>query len=278
LEIERFNEAYFTRSHTGKLTLIPAIGQLKLNPTILEWRLKYVQGECRMKTLGVIGGIGPESTIEYYRHLIAAYRALKPDGSYPAIVINSINMKTLLDMIEANDRVKMAEFLVGEIQKLVRAGAQCGLLAANTPHIVFDEVRRQSPIQLVSIVEATCEAAKVLGLKRLGLFGTRFTMLGDFYPRVFFQAKIALVVPQPREQAYIHERYMNELVKGVILPETRQRLLVIVDRMKEQEHIDGLILGGTELPLILGDVTDRGIPFLDTTRIHAQAAVAQLWS
>src|SRR5216684_10715 len=119
-----------------------------------------------MKTLGVIGGIGPESTIEYYRHLIATYRALKPDGSYPAIVINSINVKTLLDMIEANDRVKMTEFLLGEIQKLASAGAQCGLLAANTPHIVFDEIRRQSPIPLVSIVEATCEAAQNVGFEK----------------------------------------------------------------------------------------------------------------
>ena len=231
-----------------------------------------------MKTLGVIGGIGPESTIEYYRHLIAAYRALKPDGSYPAIVINSINMKTLLDMIEADDRVKMTEFLVGEIQKLARAGAQCGLLAANTPHTVFDELRRQSPIPLVSIVEATKKAAQVLGLKRLGLFGTRFTMQGEFYPHVFSATEIALVVPQLQEQAYIHDKYMNELVRGMILPDTRQRLLAIVDRMKEHEHIDGVILGGTELPLILGDVTDRGIPFLDTTRIHVQAALAQMSS
>jgi aspartate racemase len=231
-----------------------------------------------MKTLGVIGGIGPESTIEYYRHLLAAYRVLKPDGSYPAIVINSVNMKTLLDMIEADDRIKMADFLVAEIEKLASAGAQYGLLAANTPHIVFDEVRRRSPIPLVSIVEATKEAAQALGLKRLGLFGTRFTMQGDFYPHVFSATEIALVVPQTPEQAYIHDKYLNELVKGVILPETRQRLLAIVDRMKEQEHIDGLILGGTELPLILGDVTDRGIPFLDTTRIHVQAVAARIWS
>jgi aspartate racemase len=231
-----------------------------------------------MKTLGMIGGIGPESTIEYYRHLIAAYRVQKPDGSYPAIVINSINMKTLLDMIEADDRVKMVEFLVVEIQKLASAGAQCGLLAANTPHIVFDELRRQSPIPLVSIVEATCEKARALGLERLGLFGTRFTMQGEFYLRVFSQEKIGLVVPQPQEQTYIHDRYMNELVKGIILPETRRQLLMIVERMKEQEQIDGLILGGTELPLILGDVTNQGIPFLDTTRIHAEAALARLWS
>ena len=231
-----------------------------------------------MKTLGVIGGIGPESTIEYYRHLIAAYRARKPDGSYPTIVINSINLRTLLDMIEADDRVRMVEYLVGEIEKLAAAGAECGLLAANTPHIVFDEIRRQASIPMVSIVEATRDAAKVLGLKRLGLFGTRFTMLGDFYPRVFSAAQIELVVPKADEQTYIHDRYMNELVKGAILAETRRGLLAIVDRMKEQEGIEGLILGGTELPLILGDVTDQGIPFLDTTRIHVEAAGASVWS
>lgn len=231
-----------------------------------------------MKILGIIGGIGPESTIEYYRHLIAAYRAQMPDGSYPPIVINSINMRTLLDMIEADDRGQMVEFLLGEIRRLVSAGAECGLLAANTPHIVFDELRQQSPIPLVSIVEATKEAAQGLGLKRLGLFGTRFTMQGEFYPKVFSASEIALVVPQPQEQDYIHDKYMNELVKGVILPDTRRRLLVIVDRLKREEHIDGLILGGTELPLILGDVTDQGIPFLDTTRIHAQAVVARIWS
>jgi aspartate racemase len=231
-----------------------------------------------MKTLGLIGGIGPESTIEYYRHLIAAYRKQNPDGSYPAIVINSINMRTLLDMIEADDRVKMVEFLVGEIQKLANAGAQVGLLAANTPHVVFDEIRLKSPIPLVSIVEATCEAAKALGLRRIGLLGTRFTMQGDFYPRVFSAAKIELVTPQPDEQVYIHEKYMNELVKGAILDETRRRLLAIVDRMKQQQQIEGLILGGTELPLILGDVTGQGIPFLDTTRIHVEAAGARVWS
>jgi len=90
-------------------------------------------------------------------------------------------------------------------------------------------------------------------------------MQGEFYPRVFNAAGISLVVPQPDEQTYIHDKYMGELVKGIIRPETRQRLLAIVDRLKERESIDGVILGGTELPLILGDVTDRAIPFLDTT-------------
>jgi aspartate racemase len=231
-----------------------------------------------VKTVGMIGGIGPESTIEYYRHLIAAYRALMPDGSYPPIIINSINLRAALDLIEANHLESLAELFVTEIQKLASAGASVGLLAANTPHIVFDEIQRKSPIPLVSIVEATCNAAKAVGLKKPGLFGTRFTMQGKFYPEVFSRTDITLLTPHAEEQDYIHEKYMGELVKGIILPDTRQRLLAIVDRMKEQEGIDGLILGGTELPLILGDVSTQGIPFLDTTKIHAQAIAAQAWS
>src|SRR5258707_10355598 len=117
-----------------------------------------------MKTLGVIGGIGPESTIEYYRLLIQSYRTHVPDGSNPPILINSVNMKYLVTLFETNELAKVTEYLLAEIQKLADGGAHCGLLSANTPHVVFDEVSRRSPIPLVSIVEATCEAARKLGL------------------------------------------------------------------------------------------------------------------
>jgi aspartate racemase len=229
-----------------------------------------------MKTVGIIGGIGPESTIEYYRQLMAAYREQRPDGSAPSIIINSIDMKKMLGMIAANELVEVAGYLAGEVQRLARAGAECGLLASNTPHIVFDEIGRQSPIPLISIVQSACAEAKTLGLAKLGLFGTRFTMQGRFYPDVFLPQGIALAVPNESEQTYIHDKYMNELLNSIFLPETRARLLGIVDRLMEQEHIQGLVLGGTELPLILRDATYRGIPLLDTTRIHVKALLAQL--
>src|SRR2546425_1324553 len=119
-----------------------------------------------MKTVGVIGGIGPESTIEYYRLLVAAYRARVPDGGYPSIIINSIDMKTMLSLIEANEFAKVTEYLVGEIQKLASGGAQYGLLAANTPHVVFDEIRRQSPIPLVSIVRGYLRGGQNVGFEK----------------------------------------------------------------------------------------------------------------
>jgi aspartate racemase len=228
-----------------------------------------------MKTIGIIGGLGPESTIEYYRSIIAAYVERIRDGSSPSIIINSIDLKTVLEMVAANELARLTAYLVSEIQRLARAGAECGLVAANTPHIVFDEVRRQSPISLISIVEVTCEAAKGLWLKKLGLFGARFTMQGRFYPDVFSREGIMLAVPDEHDQAFIHHIYFNELVKGIVLPETRERLLTIVDRLKEREGIQGLILGGTELSLILRDATVRGIPVLDTTKIHAKAIVAE---
>ena len=246
-----------------------------------------------MKTVGIIGGIGPESTIEYYRLIIAAYRERQSgpsappvndhahdpgDTSYPSIVINSVDLSRLLRWIRANELDAFTDYLAGEIERLTRAGVDFGVLASNTPHLVFDELRRRSPIPLISIVESTCDAAQALGLKRVALFGTSFTMRARFYPEVFSRAGITIVVPEEDEQAYIHEKYMKELLNNVFLPETRQRLLAIVDRMRARDNIEALILGGTELPLILRDAEHNGIPFLDTTRIHVNRIVAELVS
>jgi len=231
-----------------------------------------------MKTLGMIGGLGPESTVDYYRMIIAAYREQRQDGSYPAIIINSIDLNQVRDLVTANALADLTEHLVAEVQRLARAGADFGLLTANTAHIVFDDIRRQSPIPLISIVEATCDAARVLGLKKLGLLGTRFTMQGRFFPDVFARAAMTLAVPAEDEQTYIHEKYMDDLVNGIFLPETRDRLMQIIARLKEREHIDGVILGGTELPLLLRDAAGQQIPFLDTTRIHVKAAVSEMLS
>jgi aspartate racemase len=117
-------------------------------------------------------------------------------------------------------------------------------------------------------------------MKRLGLFGTRFTARAGFYQEAFRAEGVALVTPDEDEQEYIHDKYMNELVKGTFLPSTRGRLLAIAGRMKRQEAIEGLIPGGTELPLILReeDAAGAGMPFLDTTRIHIRSIIARMFS
>jgi aspartate racemase len=228
-----------------------------------------------MKIAGIIGGLGPESTVEYYRLIIDTYRERVGDGSYPQLIINSVNMRRVVDLISAGAFAEVADFLAGEVRKLAMAGADFAALSANTPHVVFDEIERASPLPLISIVEATCDEAQALGLKRLGLFGTRFTMQGRFYPEAFSRRGLQLAVPGEEEQDYVHDKYMNELVKGVFLPETRERLLAIAGRMKERDSVEGLILGGTELPLILHQ-SDSAMPFLDTARIHVRAIVERM--
>jgi aspartate racemase len=231
-----------------------------------------------MKILGIIGGLGPESTVDYYQKIVALYRERIGYGSYPQFIINSVDLKTGLDFMDADDLAGMADYLLEGIGKVARAGADFGLISANTPHIVFDELAPRSPIPLISIVEATCAAAKGRKLKRLALLGTRYTMQGSFYPKVFLREGIDLLVPNRDDQDYIHNKYLNELVPGKFLPETRRGLLAIVDRMKAKSDIDGVILAGTELPLILRDPDHNGIPFLDTTKIHYEAAIAEMLS
>ena len=231
-----------------------------------------------MKLIGIIGGIGPESTIDYYRLFISIYRERRPGGGYPAVVINSIDLSRALNLVGSNDLAGLAAYMLEEIHRLARAGATHGLLSSNTPHIVFDEIRRGSPIPLISIVETACREAIARKLKRLGLFGTRFTMQGGFYQKVFAGEGIEIRVPEPADQEFIHDTYLNELVNGVVRAETRERYIAIARKMKEQQGIEALILGGTELPLLLRDAIDIGMTLLDTARLHVEAAVSELLS
>jgi aspartate racemase len=226
----------------------------------------------------MIGGLGPESTVDYYQRIIALYRERTGDGSYPEFIVSSVNLRKGLNFMDAGDLAGMADYLLEAIGQVARAGADFGLISANTPHIVFDEVAPKSPIPLISIVDATCSVAKARNLKRLALFGTRYTMQANFYPKVFTREGIALLVPQRGDQDYLHDKYFSELVPGKFLPETRAGLLAIVDRMKATSEIDGVILAGTELPLILRDPDHNGVPFLDTTKIHVEAALDQMLS
>ncbi len=230
-----------------------------------------------MKTVGLIGGVGPESTIEYYRFIIDGYRERTRDDTYPSIIINSVDVNKYVALATANEFGKFADGLVIEIERLARAGADFGALAANTPHIVFDELQSRAAIPLVSIVEATRDQAQRKGLKRIGLFGTRFTINGGFYQKTFAAAGLGIVLPSEEEQNYIHEKYIGELLKNVFLPETRAGLLKIVDAMRSRDKIEALILGGTELPLILRD-SEHEVPFLDTTKIHVARIVEELLS
>src|SRR5882757_1467862 len=228
-----------------------------------------------MRTIGMIGGLGPESTIDYYRSIIARYRARQPDGGYPHVVINSLDVDKGLAMLDAGRLDELADYLAAGLELLVRAGADLGFIAANTPHLVFDEVQQRSAIPLLSIVRATADHAKARGLKKVGLFGTGFTMRASFYPKELQRAGIGVVLPQESEREFIHRKYIGELLNNQFVPGTRTEILRIAHRMKAEEGVEALILAGTELPLLLRD-SDTAIEFLDTTVIHVEAIVDAL--
>ena len=228
-----------------------------------------------MKILGLIGGLGPETTIEYYRLLIEAHRERR-NGTYPSIIINSVDLKLLLDWMAADELEKVTDYLAAEIERLHQAGADIAALASNTPHIVFDELKQRSKVPMISIVEAASLRANSLGLKSVGLIGTRYTMKAQFYPNVFASAGIKLVVPNDDEQRYIHDKYINELLNNLFLPETRTKVLGIVDSLKAREGVEAVVLGGTELPLLLRADEHNGVLLLDTARIHVDALLDRM--
>lgn len=221
-----------------------------------------------MRRIGIVGGLGPEATIDYYRMIIDAYRT-QSKGNAPEIVICSMNLN---DFPDINQRDKVIAWFAEAIEALHKAGAEFAVIAANTPHIVYDDLERLSPIPLLSIVEETRRVTNDLNLKRVGLLGTKVTMNSDFYERVFSRDSISVVVPTPQEQDYINDKLVTEIMYNKIVDTTRQGLLKIVKRMIDDAGIQGVILGCTELPLILTR-DEFGIPFLNTAKIHVDSVV-----
>jgi aspartate racemase len=225
-----------------------------------------------MKKIGIVGGLGPESTVDYYKEIIAAFNTRYKELAYPEIIIYSANVKELLELVDSEQWEKISEWLLKKIKIVASAGADFAAIASNTPHIVFDEISKKSPIPLLSIVKETCNAAERLGVKRIGLMGTRLTMEADFYKKPFRDKGIQVIIPSEKERELIQKRLFTEIELGIFKDSTRKELLKIVKRMLEDDKIDSLILGCTELPLILPD-SEFGIPFLNTTAIHCESIV-----
>jgi aspartate racemase len=228
-----------------------------------------------MKTVGIVGGIGPESTIDYYHAIINRYMTVGHTQYYPHIVIDSVDLTRMVGLLEANNLEGLATALVESLDLLARAGADFAVFAANTPHLVFDQVEAVSPLPLVSIVEETRKKAAALGYSTLGLLGTRFTMQSGFFQKVFSRHGMKILVPDESEHELIHDRYMNQLVHGQFLEETKQEFLRIASDL-EKRGIEGLILGGTELPLLLKAEDAAGVPFLNPSEIHVERIVEML--
>ena len=227
-----------------------------------------------MATAGLVGGLGPESTVDYYRRILEAWQREDPSTS-PSIVIDSLDVAKALHLV-ATDRSALTEYLLASLRRLAGAGVDFIAITANTPHIVFDELAARSKVPMLSIVEVCAAEARQRGLRRVALLGTRFTMEATFYPDVCARHGIAVVTPTDEERTWIHEKYVGELLKGDFRDETRREFVSLISRLRETEGIEGVILGGTELPLLLASPVIAGVPVLDTTALHVAAIVKRL--
>lgn len=224
---------------------------------------------------GLVGGIGPESTIDYYRGILAGAAARRPGADAPSIVIHSVSAARLI-ALAGSDHAGLAAYAVDALRVLADAGASFAAFASNTPHLVLDAIRRRSPLPIVSLVDAVRDAAAATGGRRFGLLGTRFVMAAPMYPRAFATAGMQVVAPADEDQQWIHRRYVEEMATGRFLPATRERLAEFVTAFARREALDAVVLAGTELPLLLREVSPAPAPLLDTAAIHVDAIVARL--
>lgn len=227
------------------------------------------------RIIGIIGGIGPESTVDYYRGIIHRYREHSGSNNFPNILINSINMSEMLLRIDAIDYNGICDLLLDSIERLKSAGASVIAISSNTVHAVYDRLASLSPLPIISIVEATCKEASDLGLRKVLLIGTQFTMQSQFYQTTFSNSSINIIVPKLEERELIQTIIFSELEEGIVSQESKKRILEICNKLITNEKCDGIILGCTELPLMF-HANDFDIETLNTTSIHIEAIVKNL--
>jgi aspartate racemase len=224
-----------------------------------------------MIRLGLIGGLGHESTIDYYRRINDLWKQRRPE-SLPELTIDSLDVNRGIKLV-SSDLDGLIAYLYASVNRLSGAGCEIAAMAANTPHIVFDQLAARSPIPLISIVETCAAEAERRRLRRVGLLGTGFTMGATFYPDVFKRRDIAVCIPDAAGRSWLHERYLGELLVGTFTEDTRDGVRRLVDALIQKDQIDAVVLAGTELPLLLESEGINGLPVLDTTEIHVQAIV-----
>jgi aspartate racemase len=220
------------------------------------------------KRIGILGGISAESTVRYYDRIIKGYFERRRDYYYPEVVIFSLNLQRFTDFEDRGDREGYLAEIMSGVRALERAGAEFVVMAANSPHAVFDEVEGLAKVPLLSIVRVTAEHAARMGLRRLLLLGIKFTMQSSFYQEGCREYGIEIAVPAGEDQDRVNRIIFEELTRGVVRDGSREELLGII----KAHPADGVILGCTELPLILRP-GDSPMPLLDTLELHAAAAL-----
>jgi aspartate racemase len=224
------------------------------------------------KRIGILGGMTPESTVTYYQHIVRSYQQRHGDHGYPEIVIYSVSFQQFEDWMEAGDWEAIAAALATGLRRLHAAGAELGVIATNTMHLLFDRLERESPMPLLSIVDATARAIERSGLHTVGLLGTRFTMEKPFYAERLARHGIATIVPDVVDRLDVHRVIMKELSLGILADASRRRYLEIIDGLVAC-GAEGVVLGCTEIPLLVRP-QHTSVPLFDTSTLHAEEALA----
>lgn len=228
-----------------------------------------------MKKLGLIGGMGPQSTMPYYMNIVTGVQQRTSPRFFPNLTIESLNVFEILDMIDKEQYDELTVHFTEALNRLKAAGAEFAALTANTAHIVYDRLKEVSPLPLVSIIEATVNEAKAQSYRKVALLGTIFTMEREFYKQPFVHADIEIFTPDKEDRIFLDRKISEELEFGVVNPDTQNAFVQIIKRMQTEHGIDAVILGCTELPLILNNEISP-VPCLDTVKIHSEALVNEI--
>jgi len=224
-----------------------------------------------MKKIGILGGMSPESTTLYYEHITRTYTARFGDYGYPEILIYSVNFQKFVDWQHNGQWNEAAREMADALERLHVAGADVGLIATNTMHMVFEEVQRAVHMPLLSIVEATAEAIHAAGLRSVGLLGTVFTMTERFFRDGLERWGIKVLVPEPSAQQQINDVIYDELCKGAVRPNSRQLFLETIESLRHC-GAQGIVLGCTEIPLLV-EPKHCDLPLFNTALLHAGKAL-----
>jgi aspartate racemase len=223
------------------------------------------------RTIGILGGMSPESTVMYYEYITRTYGQRFGDFGFPEILIYSVNFQKFADWQREGRWTEAADEMAQALERLRAAGADFGIIATNTMHIVFDEVQKAVRMPLLSVVEATAEAIRTAGLNLVGLLGTVFTMRDRFYRDGLARFGIDVLVPDADWQERVNEVIYGELCRGEIRSESRQMFLGLIEELRKR-GAQGIVLGCTETPSLVRP-QDCDLPLFNTTLLHAEKAL-----
>ena len=220
-----------------------------------------------MKRIGLVTGLGPASTVDYYLGIINGYRRCLNTESYPEIVMFNVDMNRMFEYTNSLDYEKITEYFLETIERLKVAGATAAAICCNTLHIVYDKLADKSVLPVLSIIEATCKETAKRGFRNVLLLGTAFTMNSDMYPKAMIKHGIDISLPDIDQREQIQSIIFPELEEGIVNPIKKLQLLNMTEKIIEREKAEAVILGCTELPLMIKH-TDLSVDILNTTDIH----------